>query len=553
MAYSLEHFDLHYSPDLVGAGEQLYDKGAVVNIEEIEKNLWSFEVKDGQTYEVEILISPKKVINTSCECITYKMEAQCKHIVACLFQLRFIKTKPIADGPRVMRNVPKKLSIPNILNQVSGDELKSFIRTYAKKNKKFSTALKATFARRVEIEDNQEKYESILNSIIRPATEVNHKVSYQSIKQFITISGQFDAQFEDALSLKQYKEAFYIIKSLLAKVAYVNHWTASENEDILRLTKHFHKQFRLLMESQIAPSLLEDLINFGIELSSRSYYHVTHSEHNLMLILLDPPDLATRQDELIALLENKLRSSFLHDNELEKLWIVRQYYIEKKIALKVAKQPILSSQSVYRIVERLKEFQAYDGLRNFLEMFVSNGKINDQYLAKIYMEVLSKVGSKREITELTLHSLIFFKDIYYYEIFKQYFPEEKEEFFENISEKIKGKRSFDYQKLYLDILSSDEKTDELIDYLLASIYPIRHIYDRADFIKRNSDNLSDVLINLSDRYLSEYLGQESSNEMKKLLVFLKRNQWLKEKDKLQRHLLQGYEDRKSLQIEIQDF
>ncbi|WP_235296074.1 SWIM zinc finger family protein [Portibacter marinus] len=553
MAFLLENFDLHISPELIAQGQKLYEKNAVIHKEEVEKNLWSFEVRERKVYEIEILVSPKKVLNYSCDCSKFKANQECKHIASALFDLRMAKTKPITRGPQVVRSVPKKLSIPNLLNQIEPDDLKVFIRNYSRKNKKFSTALKASFARKVDIENNEEKYEGILNSIIKPATEVDHKISHQRIRQFISVADKFDAQFEDSISLKQYTEAFYIIKALLSKVSYVNHWTASEHEEILDKVRHFHKQFRLLLDMPIAPSLRRSIIDFGSELAGRSYYHVTHAEHNLLLILLDPAGLQSKRSRLQEILMSKLNSVLLHDGELQKLWIIRQYYIEKNIDLKKTTAPVLSSQAVYSIVDRLMEFKAYKGLKNFIELFEVNGHLKDSYLSKSYMKLLLKIGDQDEVIAHAHAGLFLFKDIFYYRTVQRKFPESSSNFFENIQEKIASKRSFEYQSLYLDLLAHDERTAELIDYLIDSRYALRHIYDRAAFIKRNSNQLSKVLIRLSDQYLSEYLGKESSNEMRKLLVFLRKNNWEKELNTLQRHLLKDYEDRQSLQTEIQDF
>lgn len=553
MNFALDHFELHFPPEIIPPGEQLYERKAISIYEEIEKNLWSFDVKDGSSYEIEILISPSKVVNYSCDCKHFKTNGSCKHIIAALYHLRMIKTKKVERNSKPTRSVPKKLNIPNILNQIDQSELKNFIRNYARKDKKFSTALKATFARKIELENNEEKYESILNSVIRPATGTDYSISAQSIKHLLSVAAQFDAQFEDAVSLKQYTEAFYIVKSLLGKIAYVNHWTKSENELILNANKHFHKQFRLLLELEIAPSLEREMDKFGLELCNRSYYHIAHAEHNLLLILLDPLRLESKEQKLVDLLSRKLSSSLLHDYELEKLWTIRQYFVEKKIDLPKQKTPSLSSHSVYRISDRLQEFKAFRGLKDFLHLFVVNGQIKDSYLVKHYVRVLEKIGTKEEFMEAALNSLILHKNIYFYQLLKTSFPESSEEFFEIVSQKIADRKSIEYHKLYLEVLQDDDRISELINYLKSSKHALSLIYDQAEYIAEKSNKLTEVLIILSDKYLKEYLGKESSVEMRKLLLFLRRNKWEKELTKLQKHLLKDYEDRKSLNIEIRDF
>ncbi len=552
MSFSLEHFDLHFPPELLPAGEQLFDSDAVTHYEEIEKNLWAFEVNELENYEVEILISPSKVNNYSCECQYFKNHKGCKHVVASLFILRLLKTKKVSRERKTIKSNPSKLNISNIINQVPVADLKNFVRNYSKTSKHFSTALKANFARSIDLENNEEKYESILNGIIKPSTSINYRISHQSIKQFINVANQFDAQFEDSISLKQYKEAFFIIKSLLAKVAYINHWTLSQKQEIKSINVHFHKQFEFLIGLDIPPSLKQDVIKFGLDLAGRSYYHVTDSELNLLNILFDPLIAESKEKTLVSLLNERLNAENLHDFELEYLWVIRQYYVEKKAKLPIIKAPLLSSQSVFRICEKLTENKAYHGLKLFLELFKFKGQIRDVFLLKSYIKVLQELKDYATLSELCIESLIIHKDIFFYEVLKSISPNDRDKYFKEISSKIIGKKSLDSELLYLKILASDLKTDELIDYLSNSRNAIVHIYSFIAYLSQNSDRLGKVVLEISDRYLNEYLGRESSIEMRKLLIYLRQNEFDSEMKLLKKHLITEYTSRKSLKDEIKD-
>lgn len=552
MSFALEHFELHFSPNLVPVAEQLYDNKAIVHFQEIERNLWSFEVRDGDTFEIEVLITPSKVKSYTCDCENFVSESECKHVIASLYKLRLLKTKKVAISPKVATRFPKKLSIPNILGQIAPEDLVLFVRNYAKKNKQFATEIKANFARYIDLENNEDKYESILNGIIKPATGVSYKIGHQTIRQFKNVAHQFDAQFEDAISLKQYKEASYIIKALLSKNAYINHWTASENTDVTELNEHLHHQLDYLLSLKIAPDLREELLLYSINLVSRSYYHVTHSEQNLLLYLKDAVNDEERKIEMVKILNRAIKSQTLHEYELEHLWIIRQYFVNDDLQVAELRAPLLGSQAIYRVCERLYKQKAFNGLIDFFNKFSSNGYIKDRFLVKKYISTLFQLSDKKLAKKECLKYLYALKDLYFCEILKEQFPESIGDIFEEIKSQLESKRSVESENLYFRILKLEGNVNELVKKLTNGKGQLRHVYEFADFIEQNSDQLPSVSIKVIDRYLSEYLGRESSIEIRRFLIFLRTEDYERAFKAAKKHLSDNYSDRKSLKEEIRN-
>lgn len=552
MNFSLEHFELHFSNEFLPAGEQLYETDAIQHFEEVDKNLWSYEIKETETYEVEILISPTKVISYSCDCDTFKEKKECKHIISSLYHLRMLKTEKVVQKPSIsVRSYPKKLSIPHILKEVSSDDLKNFVRSYSKKNKHFATALKANFARKIELEDNEEKYESILNSIIRPATGKDYRISFSAIKALLRVADQFDGQFEDALSLKQYKEAFFIVKSILSKTAYTNHWTNSEREDVLEIFRHFHKQYDLFFDLDIPPSLKSDLIQFGKDLVQRSYYHVTHPELNLFTIFLYR-DLIKKSDNFYQVLHEKLNSNQLHEKEAEFLWMVRQNYVQYKKPVLAEKEAMLGSQAVYRITDYLIEKKYFLGAIDLLNLFKDKGRIKDHYLAKKYLQVLVNVKDKEHCISEAIAYMAAYRDLYFYSFINESFPKNAEEIFKTVSKLLRSKTTLTQETLYLEILIYENKVEEVIDFLLSSRHPLQHLYISLEFLDNEGHKIIPLIEKILTKYLGEILGRESANEMRKFLLFLRNKGLDKAFSKSKKFLSENYAERKWLIEEIKD-
>ncbi len=552
MNFNLEHFELHFPSELLPAGENLYDNNAISMFEEIQRNLWTFEVEDGKTHEVEVLISPKKVKSYSCDCSYFADHKCCKHIIASLYLLRLEKTENVKTKHSMVFSAPKKLSVPNILKQIPEEDLKNFVRNYAKINKAFSTALKANFARSIELFDNELKYESILNGIIKPATDIDYKVSFQAIKQFLRVSEQFDAQFEDSLSLKQYTEAYYIVKALLAKTAYVNHWTLSENDQITSLNKHLHQQLALLVSLEIAPDLKSEILSFCQDLTSRSYYHVSDPKENLFMILLKYEKVKEHLLPSVGLLSSKSKSDQLHYRELEYIWIIRQNFVQHHFPFASEEIPILGSQAIFRVCEILEEQEAYVGLLNFIEFFKVKGKIRDLFLSKKYVRALVKLGKKEELRSEFMDFIMLFKDLYFYEVLREAFPDSYEAYYEILSRKLANKKGIEYQRLYLNLQQMEGKTEKLNEFLMGSNYGVALAPEFAEHIKNNSEELSEVVVTVSDNYLSEYIGKESAAEMKSLLLFLRNRAYSDAFTKLRNHIISDYPERITLAEEVKN-
>ena len=157
---------MYFDGDTVYQGEHLYDSGAVHEINKPEKSLWTIVVHDGIFYEVELFSPFSQRRKSSCECDTYKRIKSCKHIAAALFALRTQlreEAERKADRLRNKTTTGKKLNINTLLQELDRQDLLHFIKAYARKDKNFNIALKAHFARRVDLEDNHAKYLSLIH------------------------------------------------------------------------------------------------------------------------------------------------------------------------------------------------------------------------------------------------------------------------------------------------------------------------------------------------------------------------------------------------------
>lgn len=272
------------------AAEQLFEVNAIKHLIKTGSNLYIGSVKDGINYEIEIQSPFAKKQKVSCECSFYKDNKICKHIIAGLLQIRDqIKLKTTSASPKVESGASKKLLSLNtsqILEEISHSDLVAFIKSYARKDKKFTTQLKVNFARKIDLIDNADKYKSILNSIVRPNTGKESKANSSEIKALLLVLKDFSDQINDCIALGQYREGFNILDASISKLEYIRHHYAFHPDDLLKLHATYHQIIRYFLKEKLPQDLKSDMLNFLMNLASRSYYQYNDINDNVISIIL---------------------------------------------------------------------------------------------------------------------------------------------------------------------------------------------------------------------------------------------------------------------------
>jgi len=272
--------------------EDLYSTGSVKASQKSGKSIWEFDIEDESLlYKVKIKSSDSTVSKTQCSCSIYQANKICAHIFACFFDLR--KQIEIAKeekakaqkNKRKQSNSKSGVKISDFIGKLTEDELKAFVRKYAASDKKFAASLKARFARKMINQSNESIYKSILDSIIGPIRIKDQKIGNAELRNFEYVTSELMQQYEDAVSLQQYTEGFFILKAILNKGCYIHHNSKKESVKIMELIVKIHTFLDELFYCQLAPELRQKLYGFALELAQKSYYKILDPRSNIFEIL----------------------------------------------------------------------------------------------------------------------------------------------------------------------------------------------------------------------------------------------------------------------------
>lgn len=273
MSFLLQNLEIHVDEADLLLGERLLEEDGVKQIQEVERHLWISNVKDQEIYEVEIKISPSKIISTTCECPKHQQKNICEHVVATLLLVRRKRSeKNIARRKSLKPPKSRKLTPNLILEQVPIEDLKAFIKQYAKNDRNFSLALKARFAAHVENIDTKEKYLQLLDSTINTSRKADRTFSHRGAVQIVKMLQELENQIQDHFARENYLEAISLTQSIIEKITPILKKISDEK---YQLRAKIEAAFRLILEvaqSNAAPALKETIWDYCVqELDKRTY------------------------------------------------------------------------------------------------------------------------------------------------------------------------------------------------------------------------------------------------------------------------------------------
>lgn len=176
---TISNFERYVLPKILARGEDYYDSGAVLGIEEESPGEWFATVCGTEHYEVTVSLAGDEIAEWECDC-PYDGNI-CKHVVATLLAIRdnrskagcFLSAKEVDARMNILgqsvSEIVKDKEVEQVLRFVESDKLSGFVLQYASSHSDFKSALMEAFlpkkpAKKV---DYRSEIESCFNSSYR--------------------------------------------------------------------------------------------------------------------------------------------------------------------------------------------------------------------------------------------------------------------------------------------------------------------------------------------------------------------------------------------------
>lgn len=155
---TISNFERYVLPKILARGEDYYDSGAVLGIEEESPGEWFATVCGTEHYEVTVSLAGDEIAEWECDC-PYDGNI-CKHVVATLLAIRDSRNKVArflsAKEADFQVSIPEKNAAKMVMDEeveqillfAESDKLSDFVLKYASSHSDFKSALLETFCRR---------------------------------------------------------------------------------------------------------------------------------------------------------------------------------------------------------------------------------------------------------------------------------------------------------------------------------------------------------------------------------------------------------------------
>ncbi len=167
--------------------EEIVQLDHVRRLNELERNIWTAIVQDEGEWEVEAEFTGNILKSATCECKSFDKKLLCPHVVALLLKVRPFKIKV----PKRIEDlvIPKKrqelFNITSLVESIEEEDLKKFVKNYARQNKDFSIAIKAKFAGGMSDLDGPGKFTLILEESRRSNRRIGKAFNLQGQRHYL--------------------------------------------------------------------------------------------------------------------------------------------------------------------------------------------------------------------------------------------------------------------------------------------------------------------------------------------------------------------------------
>lgn len=558
MLFPLQNIEAHVNDRFLIIGETLYEQGKVVDLMETERHLWLATVVNN---EVEIQITPTKVRAVTCECKHYEAEGICEHITAVLLKLRSEKSK-IQSSKKTKKkrtsSIAKKLTTSVILQYISNEELKAFVKDYAKTNKQFGLALKARFAVAVPMADDREKYYQLIDTTVKSSRTRNDRILYAGKLKLIKIIKELLAQTEDYVATENFTDAFYILQAIIVKCAPLYTKIEGENEKYFTVVKQAFDQLTHLLKANPAPVMQDEILDFCLEQVPKTVYTFGGFTSFFFEILLKLAEEKSKLGRISAAIDDQLAQGKLQGQNKANLLITKLNLLDKKgdavAAEKLVFENLQEPQLMLFVTARAMENGNNGRVRFLAEQGLESDFPNTikSKLEAYLFDLAIQENNVPEIKKYGRKSLLKAKKIEDYEILKKACTsEEWADYIEEILLDLE-KQSYSLEKR--DIIAEILAREERFEDLFAFIIQIRSL----DLLQRYDERL--ICINkvpvytlyedILNSHIRHHIGRQSSEKIRVALQHLHQIGARKLADKITEKLRINYPERFTLIEEL---
>ena len=284
---TLDNFEKQNDSVIVQRGRSYYNDGLVVDLEETTDNVWLAEVFGSDDYSVEVSLNDRnEICGYSCYC-PYDGPV-CKHVIAVCYAIREEKAK----APKLKIAEPagkqKKNAFEVLLDAVSLQEYKDFIRNQTLHDKDFKTNFELFFSEKMVNPDVEKKYGDLIRKLVRKYSDRGF-IDYWMSRHLYFEIGKLTAQGKDMIAKGNFRDTFLLSKAILKElIVAIENCDDSDGNIGGALSDTIELLAGITASADAAPAIKQQIFDFlRTELEQGQYFSYGDFGYEMFSVLRD--------------------------------------------------------------------------------------------------------------------------------------------------------------------------------------------------------------------------------------------------------------------------
>jgi hypothetical protein len=524
--------------------------------------MYEFDVRGSDDYVVRLTVKDNVVADYTCDC-PYDRGSVCKHVAASIFYLQkdvLDLGKKETDAKKVIgKKTDKKKTIAeqinDLLNNISHEDIKQYIRKKAEEESTFRNTFLATFAHKNN-DESKEIYIKQIKSILNNAEDRHGFIDWSAVRKTGREVGGLLDTAQEHFDNNNYKSCVFICCAVMEQMTEALQYADDSNGDVGGCIETAYEILDNVVSEKITEEMRKELFEYFMSSFEKEIFSDWDWHFGMLYLAVK---IVTNEEEAQAInfhLDTKQFSEYDKNRAHDiKLRLIKKTKGEKE-SEKYLEENIDNSDfrcEVIRKAIKNKDFEK--AIKIAKEGIVQNEKVKTGLLSYWYDFLLQIAQIQKDKDKIIEYARIMFLRDFggeqdYYKVLKNTVPLEKwTDFVESILKEV-IKRGRYSNHFISEIYIKEGLWNRLLDLVTKepSLSEISH------YEKYLSKDYSSELVQLYDTEIKEHLKYALSREQyKDVCRYIRRMIKLGAREKaneLIAYLRKEYPRRKALMEEL---
>lgn len=517
MQIPINQFEQYIDETILKKGLSYFKKGYVSEPEEITAGVYEATVAGTEDYTVKLKIKNNTIVEHVCSC-PYDMGPVCKHVAAVLFYLQqdvlelIPKAIPLHNTKEktTTKKVKKKTvseQVDEVLEKITHDELKQFIREKAEHNPPFRNIFLSSFAHQ-NTNESKEHYSKQVKSILRTAMGRNGFIYWNQVrsvdKQVNELLNTAQKQSEN----KNFRSAIFIYTAVMEEMTEALQFADDSNGDIGGNIDFAFESLSNISKEKLPEEIRTQLFEYCVSAFEKRIY--ADWEWHIGVLKIASGILMNEEEaqRITTCLDEVQQSEYEKEEaQIIKLSIIRKTKGEMEVE-KFIEQNLSNPNLRREAIQKALRDKSYDKAIRISKDGIKQDEKNKPGLAIEWYDWLLKTAqAQNDIEKIIEYARLLFIDNFrheqdYYQLLKNIVqPEMWHSFVEGIIKDITTKK----QWLDFDLIAKIYVKEEWWNRLLGLIKQKPSLYYIEHYEKHLSKDFSEELVMLYGNEVVQYI------------------------------------------------